>query len=98
MDQGHKMVDCKNQNIEWYSLKMLEENNGDLGSSRETLNKLNSIWWKKPLFNKSPLIHPINLMMFSFLKLEMSNQGEWEIMIITRDGLSLSARYFNETK
>lgn len=34
------MVDCKNQNIEWYSLKMLEENNGDLGSLRETLNKL----------------------------------------------------------
>ena len=34
------MADCKNQNIEWYSSKMLEENNGDLGSSHETLNKL----------------------------------------------------------
>ena len=44
------MVDCKKQNIEWYSLKMLEENNGDLGSSRETLNKL-----KQCLVKKAPV-------------------------------------------
>ena len=41
------MVDCKNQNIEWYSSKMLEENNGDLGSLREGSQQIETVSGEK---------------------------------------------------